>query len=147
MILFCFGTRPEWIKIKPIVTKFNKEDYKILFTGQHTTLVNIDEDVTIEDIYDEHDSWEDVVYMTRPLPSPPTNTCTILYLKGNIEQQGVHIQKEYEITLSPRLACRVPVSSERSAKRIILGRLAGCKRRNNALIRANNSSRSNGLTI
>lgn len=48
MILFCFGTRPEWIKIKPIVTKFNKEDYKILFTGQHTTLVNIDEDVAID---------------------------------------------------------------------------------------------------
>jgi UDP-N-acetylglucosamine 2-epimerase (non-hydrolysing) len=39
MILFCFGTRPEWIKIKPVISKLNKDEYKILFTGQHTDLV------------------------------------------------------------------------------------------------------------
>lgn len=39
MILFCFGTRPEWIKIKPVLSKMNRQRYKILFTGQHTDLI------------------------------------------------------------------------------------------------------------
>lgn len=39
MILFCFGTRPEWIKIKPVLSKLNRDEYKILFTGQHADLV------------------------------------------------------------------------------------------------------------
>jgi len=37
MILLCFGTRPEWLKIKPL-TKILK-DYKLLFTGQHPDLL------------------------------------------------------------------------------------------------------------
>lgn len=39
MILFCFGTRPEWIKIKPVISKMERSDYRILFTGQHTDLI------------------------------------------------------------------------------------------------------------
>ena len=40
MLLISFGTRPEWIKIKPIIEKIEGEiPYKILFTGQHTSLV------------------------------------------------------------------------------------------------------------
>lgn len=36
MILICYGTRPEWIKIKPLVKEFEDRGYphKILFTGQ-----------------------------------------------------------------------------------------------------------------
>jgi len=34
MILLSYGTRPEWIKIKPIIDKL-KLPHKILFTGQH----------------------------------------------------------------------------------------------------------------
>lgn len=35
-ILLCYGTRPEWIKIKPLIEEFKKNnfEYKILFTGQ-----------------------------------------------------------------------------------------------------------------
>ena len=36
MILICFGTRPEWLKVKPLVAKLN---CKLLFTGQHTDLL------------------------------------------------------------------------------------------------------------
>jgi len=36
MILICFGTRPEWLKIKPLVDKL---DCKLLFTGQHPDLL------------------------------------------------------------------------------------------------------------
>ena len=46
MILISYGTRPEWIKIKPIVDifKHNKVPFKILFTGQHTHIANYDYD-------------------------------------------------------------------------------------------------------
>tara|TARA_R100001509_G_scaffold2215_2_gene1852 strand:- start:65 stop:1075 length:1011 start_codon:yes stop_codon:yes gene_type:complete len=36
MILVCFGTRPEWLKVKPLVDKL---DCKLLFTGQHPDLL------------------------------------------------------------------------------------------------------------
>jgi UDP-N-acetylglucosamine 2-epimerase (non-hydrolysing) len=39
MILFCFGTRPEWLKIKPIIKLMGKDEYKLLFTGQHLDLL------------------------------------------------------------------------------------------------------------
>ena len=40
MLLISFGTRPEWIKIKPVIDKIEGViPYKILFTGQHTSLV------------------------------------------------------------------------------------------------------------
>lgn len=38
-ILFCFGTRPEWLKIKPILNLLDRDQYKLLFTGQHLDLL------------------------------------------------------------------------------------------------------------
>ena len=38
-ILLCFGTRPEWLKIKPLVKLMDRSEYKLLFTGQHTDLL------------------------------------------------------------------------------------------------------------
>lgn len=35
MLLICYGTRPEWLKIKPIIEKLNRDEYTLLFTGQH----------------------------------------------------------------------------------------------------------------
>jgi UDP-N-acetylglucosamine 2-epimerase (non-hydrolysing) len=37
--LFVFGTRPEWLKIKPILDKLGLGNYKLLFTGQHPDLL------------------------------------------------------------------------------------------------------------
>jgi UDP-N-acetylglucosamine 2-epimerase (non-hydrolysing) len=36
MLLLCYGTRPEWIKIKPIISelKRNSLEFKVAFTGQ-----------------------------------------------------------------------------------------------------------------
>lgn len=45
MILLCFGTRPEWLKIKPLIQIMNKAEYKLLFTGQHPDLL---EDVEVD---------------------------------------------------------------------------------------------------
>jgi UDP-N-acetylglucosamine 2-epimerase (non-hydrolysing) len=40
-ILVAFGTRPEWLKIKPLINQFKIDDikYKLFFTGQHTDLL------------------------------------------------------------------------------------------------------------
>lgn len=38
-ILLCFGTRPEWLKLLPIVNQFNTTQLKLLFTGQHPDLL------------------------------------------------------------------------------------------------------------
>ena len=41
MILISFGTRPEYIKIKPLIKAFEgKIDYRLLLTGQHTDLLS-----------------------------------------------------------------------------------------------------------
>ena len=51
MILFCFGTRPEWLKIKPLIKILDKNRYKLLFTGQHKDLlkhIKPDYEITIE---------------------------------------------------------------------------------------------------
>ena len=48
-LLFCFGTRPEWLKIKPLIDIIPKEKYSTLFTGQHTDLIkNIGIDYSIK---------------------------------------------------------------------------------------------------
>lgn len=38
-VLICFGTRPEWLKVKPLIDIMDKGDYKLLFTGQHEDLL------------------------------------------------------------------------------------------------------------
>lgn len=54
MILISFGTRPEYIKLKPLMDKFDQTYggdtpvYKTLFTGQHKDLVKHKADYNIE---------------------------------------------------------------------------------------------------
>ena len=47
MMLISFGTRPEYVKIKPVINTIKGHiPYKLIFTGQHTDLLsNIDEPV------------------------------------------------------------------------------------------------------
>jgi UDP-N-acetylglucosamine 2-epimerase (non-hydrolysing) len=50
MILLCFGTRPEWLKIKPLIRVL--DNYQLLFTGQHPDLLKdlkVDYKITIGD--------------------------------------------------------------------------------------------------
>jgi UDP-N-acetylglucosamine 2-epimerase (non-hydrolysing) len=50
MILICFGTRPEWLKIKPLLNLL--DNYQLLFTGQHPDLlknINADYEITIQE--------------------------------------------------------------------------------------------------
>jgi len=49
MLLISFGTRPEYIKIKPLLEEFGgKLPYALLFTGQHTNL--LEKVVSTEDV-------------------------------------------------------------------------------------------------
>ena len=49
MILICYGTRPEYLKVKPLIEKFSgKIPFKTLFTGQHRDLVDTKADYEIE---------------------------------------------------------------------------------------------------
>ena len=52
-LLICYGTRPEYIKIKPLLKVLhNKIDYKTLFVKQHTDIMgfeNYDYELNIED--------------------------------------------------------------------------------------------------
>lgn len=54
MILVCFGTRPEFIKVNPLIEKFKEHDvdHKLCFTGQHETLlqdIEVDQRITMKD--------------------------------------------------------------------------------------------------
>ena len=53
-LLICYGTRPEWIKVKPIIDELSKSNirYKTLFTGQHKDLVLNKADYNLPDIVD-----------------------------------------------------------------------------------------------
>ena len=58
-ILLCFGTRPEWLKIKPLIRLMHRSEYKLLFTGQHTDLlkdVEVDYKITISENSNRLDS-------------------------------------------------------------------------------------------
>jgi UDP-N-acetylglucosamine 2-epimerase (non-hydrolysing) len=49
-MLLCFGTRPEWLKIKPLIKVL--DNYQLLFTGQHPDLLKdlkVDYKITIGD--------------------------------------------------------------------------------------------------
>lgn len=49
MLLICYGTRPEYIKLKPLFKKIKKAvDYRILFTGQHEDIGNFEHDLSIK---------------------------------------------------------------------------------------------------
>jgi len=50
MILLTYGTRPEYIKVKPLIDAFklNGIEFKTLFTGQHKNLVGSDADFNLE---------------------------------------------------------------------------------------------------
>jgi UDP-N-acetylglucosamine 2-epimerase len=65
MILMAFGTRPEYIKIKPLIKEMQgKIPFKLLFTGQHVDLLaNVeDQDVIKLDIQDGSNRLDSIVF-------------------------------------------------------------------------------------
>ena len=62
MLVIAFGTRPEYLKIKPILDKLDRSLYKLLFTGQHLNLIQSDYfiDYTL-DIHDGKNRLDSIV--------------------------------------------------------------------------------------
>ena len=62
-LLICYGTRPEWIKVKPIIDKLKKSniEYKTLFTGQHKDLVKENADYMLPGIEDSGNNRLDTI--------------------------------------------------------------------------------------
>jgi len=78
-LLFCFGTRPEWLKIKPLVDIIPKEKRSILFTGQHIDLIkDVDIDYKIE-IRQKRNRLDSVI-----------SSCLLQFPEGNFS--GVFVQ-------------------------------------------------------
>jgi UDP-N-acetylglucosamine 2-epimerase (non-hydrolysing) len=48
MILYCYGTRPEYIKIKKLISLSKDINHKVLYVEQHKELLNFDYDFKIE---------------------------------------------------------------------------------------------------
>lgn len=63
MILISYGTRPEWIKIKPLIKAFEgKMPFKLLFTGQHKHIIDETEhEVICLDIEDGTNRLDSIV--------------------------------------------------------------------------------------
>jgi UDP-N-acetylglucosamine 2-epimerase (non-hydrolysing) len=40
-ILFCYGTRPELIKLNPIIESLSKHEFDLFFTGQHDSRIGV----------------------------------------------------------------------------------------------------------
>lgn len=60
-ILVCLGTRPEWLKIKPLIKLLDKNNYDLFFTGQHEDLLK---DITFDynvDVVKNNNRLDDIV--------------------------------------------------------------------------------------
>jgi len=81
MILLSFGTRPEYIKFKPLMEKMEgRIDYKTLFTGQHVDLVSNKTDYRIN-IKDGNNRLDSIV--SSIMDSVDFSGCSAVMVQGD----------------------------------------------------------------
>jgi UDP-N-acetylglucosamine 2-epimerase len=64
MILLTYGTRPEYIKIKPIINELKERNkpFKVLFTGQHENIANGYFDIRLKfETYTDHNRLDNII--------------------------------------------------------------------------------------
>jgi len=88
MILISFGTRPEWIKIKPVVDAIDGQiPFKLLFTGQHTSLIDSSiEDYDCETIEIQDDACDnrlDSIVCSILSQFPEQDECSAVMVQGD----------------------------------------------------------------
>lgn len=85
MILLTYGTRPEYIKIKPLIIKFKHENkpFKVLFTGQHKDIANgeYDYSLTMKDLNDNR--LDSVIANLMMLPDKIFEGITHILVQGD----------------------------------------------------------------
>ena len=78
-ILLCFGTRPEWLKIKPLIKVL--DNYRLLFTGQHPDLlqdIKVDYRININESSNRLDQL-----ISDCLLQFPENDCNSVLVQGD----------------------------------------------------------------
>lgn len=91
MILICYGTRPEIIKLNPIIKSFKKNniEFKTLFTSQHKTLFKDFEnfipkpDIVLTDIFSESQSINQMLGKIITKFDTVTNSFTDVFVQGD----------------------------------------------------------------
>ena len=85
MILIAYGTRPEYIKIKPLVDelKFNNIDFKILFTGQHKDIAPKDGDYNIDMVDYGGNRLDSIIKNCLSLPEEYFNGIDYILVQGD----------------------------------------------------------------
>lgn len=86
MILLTYGTRPEYIKIKPIIDELRKHNtpFKVLFTGQHETLVNGYYDIKLNlEEFNYENRLDNIIANLMTLKSDIFETITSILVQGD----------------------------------------------------------------
>lgn len=70
MILISYGTRPEYIKILPIINEMDKNGmkYKTIFTGQHQDIVSHNSDFKLPHIKEENNRLDSIIKNCLNIP-------------------------------------------------------------------------------
>ena len=85
MILLTYGTRPEWIKLKPLIDKMVSEDikFKTLFTGQHKDLVSSNADYNFNMVDISKNRLDNIINNCTNLPDEFFNGITHVLVQGD----------------------------------------------------------------
>lgn len=99
MILICFGTRPEYIKVQPVLNQFHGNiPYKTLFTGQHMDLVDASVDHVLN-IPNNGNRMDDTIQACLSAPDHVFDSITHVLVQGDTASAfgmalaGFHRQK------------------------------------------------------
>jgi UDP-N-acetylglucosamine 2-epimerase len=85
MILLTYGTRPEFIKIKPLIEEMENENipFKILFTGQHKTISNGRFDYYLTGLDYGENRLDNIIMNCMNIPDEFLNGVTYILVQGD----------------------------------------------------------------
>lgn len=85
MILVAYGTRPEYIKIKPLINEMAKRNisFKTLFTGQHQNLVNKNADFVLATMPSGSNRLDDIIKICMNTPESYFQGINYLLIQGD----------------------------------------------------------------
>ena len=84
-VLLTYGTRPEYLKIKPLIEEFKNEliPFKTLFTGQHKDIVTIQADYNLEMIDYDGNRLDSVIKNCLSIPEEYFKDITHVLIQGD----------------------------------------------------------------
>jgi UDP-N-acetylglucosamine 2-epimerase len=85
MILITYGTRPEYIKVKPLIDEMTSRDvkFKTLFTGQHKDIANFGADYNFEMVEHVDNRLNNVICNCLSIPNTYFEGITHILVQGD----------------------------------------------------------------